>query len=210
MRSRGVVTLVGVSVAMIGALGGCFPRAGAEVVRGGGFSASVDGYRGWFGSYDMAGIGTVWCVDHGTPAPDADYGYVPTELSDRPPPVRGAIAWALGRHGHGPDRVTSAALTLAIHDLMDAPYPSGPLDVGRLTVASLSGFEGAEEEVLSRARAIKADGLAHAHLRGPFHLSARTQQVGPDRPASSPSDSPMPPAPASPAWPWAPPPWARC
>jgi hypothetical protein len=104
---------------------------------------------------------------------------VPTELSDQPPTVRRAVAWALGRHGFGPDRFTSAALTLAVHHLMGASYPSGRLDVDRLGAAALSGFEGNEEEVLSRARAIKTDALAHAHLRRPFRLSLHAQPVRP-------------------------------
>ena len=99
MRSRAVLVLLGAIIVAVAATRAWFSPAGAEVVRGGGFSASADGYRGWFGSYQMAGIGAVWCVDHGIPAPDSDYGYVPAVLSDRSPTVRSAIAWALGRHG---------------------------------------------------------------------------------------------------------------
>ena len=179
MRSRPMVLVAVVAVVWGAVSGGWLGRAGAEVSRLAGFSATVDGYRGWFGSYAMAGLGTVWCVDHGIAAPDADYGYVRAELSDRPAPVRTAIAWALGSYGHRPDRVTSAALTLAIHDLMDAPYPSGRLELDRLTRARLAGFEGLEQAVLDRARAIEADALAHAHLRAPFHLSAHAGEVRP-------------------------------
>jgi hypothetical protein len=159
------------------------PRAAAEVVRLGGFPATVAGHRGWFGSYDMAGLGTAWCVDHGIAAPDADLGYVPTGLAEVSPPARTAMAWAVGRYGFQPDRVTAAALTLVLHDLMGAAYPSGRLDVGRLTTGQLSGFEGNEEAVLVRARAVKADALAHAHLRGPLTLSTTVDTAqGPVRP----------------------------
>jgi len=178
VRSRGAVLFVFMVVVVplvlvAGVARGSVSRAAAEVVRLGGFPATVAGHRGWFGSYDMAGLGTAWCVDHGIAAPDADFGYVPTGLAEAPPPVRTAMAWAVGRHGFQPDRVTAAALTLVLHDLMGGIYPSGRLDVGRLTTGQLSGFEGSEEAVLARAQALKADALAHAHLRGPLALSAR-------------------------------------
>ena len=186
MRSRSAVLLLGAAVAAtlgagVGPLASA-PSAGAEAARRHGFWASVDGYRGWFGSWALDGVGTVWCVDHGIAAPDAGYGYTPSELADRPQAARAAMAWALGRHGPGADGVTSAALTLVLHDLMEAPYPSGPLDVDRLQAGRLSGFGGLERDVLDRARAIKADGLAHAHLRGPLALTARAQPARPGRP----------------------------
>ncbi len=168
-----VVTAVVVPLLLLGGAPRSVPRAGAEVVRAGGFAATVTGHRGWFGSYDLAGLGPAWCVDHGIAAPDSDFGYRPTGLAEASPPVRTAMAWALGRHGFQPDRVTAAALTLVLHDLMGAAYPSGRLDVGRLGAGELTGFEGNEEAVLARARAVKADALAHAHLRGPLTLSAR-------------------------------------
>gem|GEM_PF-2186019 len=180
MRSRGaaqfvvmvMVVVVVPLVLVVGVTRRSVPRAAAEVVRLGGYSATVAGHRGWFGSYDMADLGTAWCVDHGIAAPDADFDYVPTGLADASPPDRTAMAWALGRYGFQPDRVTAAALMLVLHDLMGAAYPSGRLDIGRLTTGQLSGFEGAEQAVLARARAIKADALAHAHLRGPLTLRA--------------------------------------
>ncbi len=196
MRSRGVglfvvtvsvVTVVVVPLVLVGgAVPGLLPRAGAEVIRGGGFAATVAGHRGWFGSYDMAGLGPAWCVDHGIAGPDTEFGYRPTGLSEASPPFRTAMAWAVGRHGFHPDRVTAAALTLVLHDLMGAAYPAGRLDVGRLGADRLTGFAGNEEAVLARARAVKADALAHAHLRGPLTLSARIDAAnGPVKPGRS-------------------------
>ncbi len=199
MRSRGAIPFVVMVVVVmvvvvplvlvVGAARRSVPWAAAEVVRLGGFQATVAGHRGWFGSYDMAGLGTAWCVDHGIAAPDADFGYSPTTLAEASPPVRTAIAWAIGRHGAGlgpgtrPDRVTAAALTLVLHDLMGAAYPTGRLDVGRLGAGQLDGFEGDEQAVLARARAVKADALAHAHHRGPLTLSATVDTTrGPPRP----------------------------
>lgn len=180
-----VMVVVVPLVLVVGVTRSSVPRAAAEVVRLGGFPATVAGHRGWFGSYDMAGLGTAWCVDHGIAAPDADFGYVPTGLADASPPVRTAMAWAVGRYGFQPDRVTAAALMLVLHDLMGAAYPSGQLDVGRLTAGQLSGFEGAEQAVLDRARAVKADALAHAHLRGPLTLRATVDTAhGTVRPGS--------------------------
>jgi hypothetical protein len=176
------MTVVVPLVLVVGAARMSIPRAGAEVVRLGGFSATVAGHRGWFGSYDMAGLGAAWCVDHGIAAPDAEFDYIPAGLAEASAPVRTAMAWALGRHGFEPDRPTAAALTLVLHDLMGAAYPSGRLDVGRLNSGQVIGFEANEEAVLARARAIKADALAHAHLRGPLTLSARVDTAqGPVR-----------------------------
>jgi len=148
-------------------------RAAAAVVHVSGFEATVDGFTSWYGSYGMGAIGTVWCIDHGIPAPDAAYGYVPTDLTDHTPDTRRALAWALGRYGGGADRITSAALTLDMHDLSGARYPSGPLNVNTLGVNRLSGFAGAEAAVLARAREVKADAVAHSHLVPPLQLKSR-------------------------------------
>jgi hypothetical protein len=154
-------------------------RAGAEVVRRDGFWASVDGFHGWFGSYDMGSLVTTWCVDHGLAAPDHRYGYVPAEVLDHPPAVRRAMAWALGSHGDQPDRVTAAALTLVLHDMTRQRYPTGQLQLDRLGPGDLQGFEGQEGKVLELARSIRDDALAHAHLQGPFQLALRTGRLRP-------------------------------
>jgi hypothetical protein len=145
--------------------------ANAAVEHGVGFHATVDGYRSWYGSYRLGDLGDVWCVDHGIAAPDVVLGYEPTDLGEQPPEIRRAVAWAVGRHGPGADRVTAAALMLVLHDLMGAVYPSGPLDDDLLADADLDGFGGAAADVLQRARLIKADALGRAHLVGPLALS---------------------------------------
>ena len=148
--------------------------ASAAVEHGSGFSATVDGYRSWYGSYRLGDLGDVWCFDHGIAAPDVVLGYEPTALDYRAPETRRAVAWAVGRHGPGADRVTAAALMLVLHDLMGAVYPSGPLSVDRLAEGDLDGFEGAATDVLARARLIKADAVGRAHLVGPLALSVTT------------------------------------
>ncbi|HVF32875.1 MAG TPA: hypothetical protein VM933_07560, partial [Acidimicrobiales bacterium] len=169
--TRLLVVVLAPVAAWAGVAGGALSgpgAAGAAVVTGQGFDAVVDGHRSWYGSYLLGDLGEVWCVDHGIRAPDADLGYEPTGLDDRAPETRRAVAWAVGRHGPGADRVGAAALMLALHDLMGAAYPSGPLSVDGLEPSSLAGFEGREGEVLDRARRIRADAVAHAGLVGPL------------------------------------------
>ena len=98
-------------------------------------------------------------------------------LGGRPADARSAMAWVVGTWGTGTDRATHAAVMLVLHDLMGASYPFGRLDVDRLTTAGLAGFEGHEAEVLQRARTIKADGLAHAALRGRLHLTMEATPI---------------------------------
>ena len=48
-----------------------FARAGAadaQVVHGAGFEATVAGWTSWYGSYQLAGVGQTWCIDHGLQA----------------------------------------------------------------------------------------------------------------------------------------------
>jgi LPXTG-motif cell wall-anchored protein len=119
----------------------------------------------------MGPLGLAWCIDHGLSAPDPDYHYLPTALTNIPVETRTAMAWAVGRWGNGTDRITHAALMLVLHDLMGATYPYGPLEVDNLSVAGMAGFEGHERDVLNRARDIKADALRHRSLRGSLHLT---------------------------------------
>lgn len=177
-RSATKALVVGVmgSVAVVAAAwaGGVFAgptAAGAAVEHGVGFAGRVDGYRSWYGSYRLGDLGEVWCVDHGIAAPDVALAYEPTALDDRAPETRRAVAWAVGRHGNGADRVTAAALQLVLHDLMGAVYPSGPLSVDRLTEADLVGFDGLAAEVLARARTIKADAVSRATIVGPLSMA---------------------------------------
>lgn len=157
------------------------PTAQAEVQEGIGFSATVDGFRSWYGSYVLGDLGPSWCVDHGIAAPDVALAYEPATLDERAPETRRALAWAVGRYGPGADRVGAAALMLVLHDLMGATYPSGRLDVDRLDPSRLAGFAGAEAEVLARARAIKADAVAHADLVGPLSIGITVDEVAATR-----------------------------
>jgi hypothetical protein len=145
--------------------------AAAAVTHLHGFRATVDGFTSWYGSYGMGELGPAWCIDHGSRAPDAAYRYLPADLSGVPDDTRAALGWAVAEHGGGTDPVTHAGLMLALHDLMGARYPSGPIDVDHLAVTRLSGFDGQAAQVLAAARAIKADGLAHRRLRGPLALT---------------------------------------
>ncbi|MCG8371649.1 MAG: Ig-like domain-containing protein, partial [Proteobacteria bacterium] len=168
-----------VAVVAFGAAGGASsPKpAAAAVTHQLGFRATVAGWTSWYGSYGMGGLGVAWCIDHGIRAPDPDYGYVPTDPSEPSADTKTAMAWLLSRHGASPDRVGAAALMLVLHDLMGAVYPSGRLDVDRLDLGQLAGFEGLEAAVLERARGYKADALAHAHLRLPFRLDVTADAV---------------------------------
>ncbi len=153
--------------------------AGAAVVHVTGFPATVLGWTSWYGSYGMGELGVAWCIDHGSRAPDAAYGYAPTEVADQPVAVRTAIAWVLGRHGNDVDAVGAAALMLVLHDLMGAVYPHGALDVDSMTVDNLAGFGGAEADVLGLARAIKSEALGHSGLDPPLALTLATEPTGP-------------------------------
>jgi hypothetical protein len=154
------------------------PRpAAAAVTHLAGFEATVAGWTSWYGTYAVGDVGIGWCIDHGLRAPDPDLGYVLTTVDDRSVVAQAAAAWAVSARGvDHDDRVDAAAVMLAVHDLMGATYPYGRLDVDALGVRSLAGFGGQEEAVLERARAIKADALAHADLVGPpsFTVSAPT------------------------------------
>ncbi|MFL6205610.1 MAG: Ig-like domain-containing protein [Acidimicrobiales bacterium] len=166
---------VGVALlALAGAVLVAGPRPASAVVSPlHGYRATVDGFTSWYGSYDMAGLGTAWCIDHGIHAPDPAYAYRAADVSAIPVRTRTAMAWVLGRHATGTDRVRHAAVMLVLHDLMGARYPSGDLDVARLRPTDLAGFGGQEAAVLDLARRAKADGLAHAHLRGPLAVQLR-------------------------------------
>lgn len=145
--------------------------AAAEVTRLHGFRATVDGWTSWYGSYGMGQLGPGWCIDHGSRAPDPAYRYAPADLAAVPAGVQAAVAWVVARYGQGTDPVAHAAVMLAVHDLMGATYPSGPLDVDRLGADRLAGFGPHAAAVLDQARRLKADGLAHQHLRGPLALT---------------------------------------
>jgi len=152
-------------------------RASAAVEQGDGYAAVVDGYRGWFGNYHLGALGTVWCIDHGIHAPDADLAYVPVELTAQASDTRRAMASAVSSVGPTATRVESAALMLVLHDLMGARYPSGPMSVDRLVATDLAGFDGDEQAVIDAARAIKTDAVNHARFVGPISFDVLTSGV---------------------------------
>ncbi|MEY2406505.1 MAG: hypothetical protein QOG39_1421, partial [Acidimicrobiaceae bacterium] len=172
-RPARVLSLVAVLLSLVAATG--LTRgasvAGAAVEHGLGYSATVLGFTSWYGSYHLGDVGAAWCIDHGSHAPDAAYGYEPTTVDDVPEATRRSVAWAVGRYGQGPDRVTAAALMLVAHDLMGAVYPHGRIDVDALAPRNLGGFGSDGPEVITRARSIKADALSHAALVAPLELS---------------------------------------
>lgn len=153
--------------------------AEAAVTPTSGFAATVAGWTSWYGAYGLADLGWAWCIDHGSSAPDPDLVYVPTSIAgETDPDTRAAMAWAVTMNPpHDP--VTAAAIMLALHDLRGAQYPFGPLAVDQLGPTDLAGFDGAETAVLDRARAIRGDARAHAHLRDPFALSVAADRAAP-------------------------------
>lgn len=82
------------------------------------------------------------------------------------------MAWAAGAAGPAAldDPVTAAATMLVLHDLARAQYPLGRLDVDALGPSSVSGFGAATDAVLSTARELKAEALAHAGFTGPARI----------------------------------------
>ena len=170
-RRLGLLVLALLVVAALrGAAVGPVGVAVAEVRHGAGFEATVLGWTSWYGSYQLGDLGAGWCIDHGLRAPDPALAYAPTPVADASADTRAAMAWAATLHTPA-DPVEAAAVMLVLHDLMGARYPFGILQVDRLTPANLGGFGGREGEVLGRARAIRAEAVAHRHLRAPFHLA---------------------------------------
>lgn len=179
-----VIATVTAAVAALGlARGG--PQAGAEVIHGTGYEATVMGWTSWYGSYMLRDVGMVWCIDHGLRAPDSEYGYRPTAQPAIPLGNRTAMAWILARHGQNPTRIDAAATMLALHDLNGAVYPQGRLDLRALSPDRLAGFGGDDATVFARAVEILEDGLAHASLTGPIAIDLHAPgQVDPGDPFS--------------------------
>lgn len=153
-----------------GGMGDSPTPAGAVVVHDQGFEATVLGWSSWYGSYGIGPLGVGWCIDHGLRAPDPDLIYSPTSIDgETDPDTQAAMAWAATVNAPT-DPVATAATMFALHDLRRASYPFGFLDVDSMSAANLANFHGHEDEVLARARSIKAEARAHAHLRAPFSL----------------------------------------
>ena len=135
-----------------------------------GFRATVLGWSSWYGSYDLGLAGVGWCIDHGLHAPDPAFRYLPAVPSDLSDDQRAAMAWAVTAHVNADDPIESAAVMLVLHDLRGASYPLRRLDVDTLTPNVLSEFGGHENDIITTARARKAEALAHQHLRAPFSV----------------------------------------
>jgi hypothetical protein len=121
-RARLTIAVAGLLLVTLGVVGLRPRRAGAAVVHGSGFNATVLGWTSWYGSYELPAVGTGWCIDHGLHAPDTTYAYRPTEV-DRPLAVTTAMAWLLAAHGGAAHPADAAAVMLVLHDLMGATYP---------------------------------------------------------------------------------------
>ena len=156
--------------------GGGGDPALAQVVHGAGYSATVLGWTSWYGNYGLGDLGWGWCIDHGIAAPDADFHYQPTFVADASADTRAAMAWAAASNVYA-DRNGAAATMLALHDLMGAQYPFGRMNVDGLTTSHFAGFGGNEWSILERSRQIKAEALAHRHLRGPAILRLEATPV---------------------------------
>ncbi len=152
--------------------------AHAAVQHQAGFRATVAGWTSWYGSYGLGAAGTGFCIDHGLRAPDAALQYRPVSVAGHSPAALAAVAWIVNSYGRTTDPVEAAALLLAVHDLMDARYPTGVLRVARLTVADTAGFGAAAPVLLARARTLRADGVAHAGLRPPLALRVTVGVAG--------------------------------
>ena len=173
--------------------------AGAVVTPLHGYRATVDGFTSWYGSYGMAGLGTAWCIDHGIRAPDPAFAYRAADLSAVPTRTRTAMAWVLGalRRRHRPCAPRRGDARPARPHGRRATRRAGSTSTGSRS-ARLAGFGGAEALVLAEARRLKADGLRHAHLRGPLALPRPRRR--PRRPTPShPSSCPWSTRPAAPS-----------
>ena len=70
-----------------------------------GFEATVLGWTSWYGGYDLGAIGTGWCIDHGSAAPDAAFDYRPANPTDLRDDTKAAMAWAVTTAGGDTDPV---------------------------------------------------------------------------------------------------------
>ena len=185
-RTRSASLLV-IAVALLAAGGAAAlanrpHRAGADTIHVAGHHARVLGVKNWYGSYDMGSLGIGWCIDPQVDhPPDPALGYAPDPVAETDDDIRTAMAWAAGRNG-GSDAASTAAVTLVLHDLLARPYGGVPLNVDGLDASSLTEFGGDEAVVARRAQEIKADALAHRHLRGPFRMSLEATPVAPGAP----------------------------
>jgi hypothetical protein len=145
--------------------------ASAAVVPAVGLNGTVLGFSGWYGSYTVAGVGTGFCLDFGKLAPDSVYNYrlAPTVTGA----LGGQLAYVARTYGGTRDAVTAAATKLVIHDLQNARYPYGELNVNTLQPSQVAGFGGRGGDVIAKARAVMAETLAR-YVLAPYRLTLST------------------------------------
>jgi hypothetical protein len=145
--------------------------ASAAVQPAVGLTGTVLGFSGWYGSYSLAGIGTGFCLDFGKAAPDSAYAYkVGATITGS---VGAQLAYVARTYGPTRDAVTAAATKLVIHDLQNARYPYGELNVMTLQPSQMAGFAGRAGDVLTRARAVMRDTQTN-YLIAPYRLTLPT------------------------------------
>lgn len=145
--------------------------ANAAVQPAVGLNGTVLGFSGWYGSYSLAGIGTGFCLDFGKAAPDSAYSY--KAGSTITGTVGAQLAYVARTYGPTRDPVTAAATKLVIHDLQNARYPYGELNVLTLQTSQMAGFAGRAGDVLTKARAVMRDTQAN-YLIAPYRLTLST------------------------------------
>ena len=145
--------------------------ASAAVQPAVGLNGTVLGFSGWYGSYSLAGIGTGFCLDFGKAAPDSAYSYkVGSTIIGT---VGAQLAYVARTYGPTRDAVTAAAVKLVIHDLQNARYPYGELNVNTLQPSQMAGFSGRAGDVLTKARAVMRDTQTN-YLIAPYRLTLST------------------------------------
>lgn len=145
--------------------------ANAAVQPAVGLNGTVLGFSGWYGSYSLAGIGTGFCLDFGKAAPDSAYNYkVGSTITGT---VGAQLAYVARTYGPTRDPVTAAATKLVIHDLQNARYPYGELNVLTLQTSQMAGFASRAGDVLTKARAVMRDTQAN-YLIAPYRLTLST------------------------------------
>ena len=145
--------------------------ASAAVQPAVGLNGTVLGFSGWYGSYSLAGIGTGFCLDFGKAAPDSAFNYrVGSTITGT---VGAQLAYVARTYGPTRDAVTAAAVKLVVHDLQNARYPYGELNVMTLQTSQMAGFSGRAGDVLTRARAVMRDAQTN-YLIAPYRLTLST------------------------------------
>lgn len=170
---RRVARRAGALLALLGVVLLALPigTAQAAVRTAVGIRGTVLGRSGWYGTYTLPGIGTALCIDAGKAAPDSDFAYKPGATITGT--LGAQLAYTAITYGGTTDKVTAVAAKLVLHDLQNAVYPYGALDVYKLQPSQLANFGGLESTIVSRARAVMTDVLNRYRL-GPYRMTLST------------------------------------